>query len=56
LDLRERNAYKILIRKPVGRDHLGDTDVDGGNINMHVKGNKCEDVDCIHLAPDKVQW
>jgi hypothetical protein len=39
--------------KPKGKNHLGDLAVDGGIKKCTLKN---KDVDCIHLAHDRVQW
>lgn len=41
-------------KKPGGRDHLGDQDVD--NIKMDLKGAGYLGVDWIPLALDRIQW
>jgi hypothetical protein len=40
-----KNACKILVRKPEGRDHSKDLSVDGDN-------RRLGSVDCIHLAQE----
>jgi hypothetical protein len=47
-----RNAYKILVTKPVGRDHLEDLGID---IKMDLKGTR-EFTDWIHLTWCIDQW
>jgi hypothetical protein len=52
-----RNAHKILFNKldgkrPVRRPRHRWED----NIKMYLKETRCEDVDWIHLAQDRVQW
>jgi len=40
------NLYKSLVRKSVGRNH----------IIIEFKETEREDVGCMHLAQDSVQW
>jgi hypothetical protein len=42
-----RNVFKILVRKPEGKSHLGD--------QMVLTGTGCECVDWIPLTEDRVQ-
>jgi hypothetical protein len=51
---RDGNAYKILIRKLEGRDHLEDLDLYGKIMNL--KDTRWEGMDWIHLAQDRDKW
>jgi hypothetical protein len=49
-------AYKILGSKPEGTETLGRLKHNRweDNIKLDLKKIGCEDVDCIHLAQDRV--
>jgi hypothetical protein len=39
-----------------GSDHLGDLGINGKIILNWISKIKCDDVDWIHVAQDRVQW
>jgi hypothetical protein len=52
-----RNAYKILIGKPVGKSPLGRSRRRcENNIRLYLTETGWEVVDWMHLAQDKDQW
>jgi len=49
---KDKNAYKILVRKPEGRPrHRWEN-----NTKIDLKKTGCEDVDQIHPVQSRVQW
>jgi hypothetical protein len=50
-----RSAYKILVRKATGRDHLGNMGIDG-RIRLKLTLKQGMSVDWIQLAQDMVHW
>jgi hypothetical protein len=50
-----RNTYIILVRKPEGRDHLQDLDIDGRIISRHILRKLCVRVQttfiCLRTRP-----
>jgi hypothetical protein len=50
-----RNACKILVGKPEGRDHLEDLGVDGKTIRLDLRQIRWEGVDWMYLAQDRNQ-
>jgi hypothetical protein len=51
-----RKAYRILVRKPEGNDHLRDLYIDGRIPLKCFLKEQNEGVDWIHLAKKRVQW
>jgi len=52
-----RNAYKILVRRLVGKRHLGRPKCrQENNIRMTLTETGWEGVDWIYLAQDREQW
>jgi hypothetical protein len=52
-----RNAYNISVGKPEGKRPLGRPRCRWeDNIRMDLMEIGCENVDWMHLAPDKDQW
>jgi hypothetical protein len=49
-----KNAYKIVIGKPKGRDHLERCESMNGRMDLIEIG--CARMDWIHLPQDRVQW
>jgi hypothetical protein len=50
-----RNAYKILVRKPKGREYFIDLDIIEDKTEMGLGEVVCEDMDWIHLIWDSIQ-
>jgi hypothetical protein len=50
-----RNAYNILVQKPLGRTPFGRPTRRWMNIKIELKEMWCKDVDWIKLAKDRVQ-
>jgi hypothetical protein len=49
--------HKNLLENLKGRDRFGDIVIDGRmTLNNIFKEARCEGVDWIHLAQDRVQW
>jgi hypothetical protein len=54
---KKRKAYKVLMGKPEGKDHLEDEGVDGRMGSKWTLGRLAGgDVEWIHLAPDRDRW
>jgi hypothetical protein len=51
-----RNAYKILVGKLEGKNHLEDQGIDGKTVRTDLMKRGWEVVDWLHLAQDKEQW
>jgi hypothetical protein len=48
-----RSAYRILVAKPEGNNHVQDLGVDGDNIQTVLKETGWNGVNWIHLAQDR---
>jgi hypothetical protein len=51
-----RGAYRALVRKPEGRNHLEDPGVDGRIILKWIFERLGGGADCIDLAQDRDRW
>jgi hypothetical protein len=49
------NAYRILVGKSEGKDHLEDLDI-GGRIILEWISDRMGGIDWIDLAQDRDQW
>jgi hypothetical protein len=55
--IHEINAYKIYVEKSEGKRPLHRPRHRWeDNVKMSLKGIGCEDMDCIQVAKDRVQW
>jgi hypothetical protein len=52
----KRGAYRILVGRPEGRNHLGDRGVDGRIILRWIFKKWDGGMDCIELAQDRDRW
>jgi hypothetical protein len=50
-----RNAFKVLVRKSKGKNHVRELCIDKRILKCH-KLTGCDDVYWIHLAQDRGQW
>jgi hypothetical protein len=48
-----RDAYKILVGKPEGKDNLGDLRLDEV---LEIEGIGCERMDWMHVTQNRIQW
>jgi hypothetical protein len=51
-----RNAYRVLIGKPEGKNYLEDRRKWEDNIRMDLRETGWEGVEWMHLAQDNDQW
>jgi hypothetical protein len=51
-----RGAYRILVGKPEGRNHLEDPGVDGMTILKWISKKWDGDMDWIDMAQDRDRW
>jgi hypothetical protein len=52
-----RNLYRVLVRKPEGKNHLGEQGIDGRMGSKWTLGRLAGgDVEWIHLAQDRDRW
>jgi hypothetical protein len=51
-----RGAYRALVGKPEGRNHLKDPGVDGRIILKWIFERFCGGIDWIDLAQDRARW
>jgi hypothetical protein len=52
----KRGAYRILVGRPEGRHHLGDSGVDGSIILKWIFKKWDGGMDWIELAQDRDRW
>jgi hypothetical protein len=51
-----KGAYRILVGRPEGRNHLGDPGADGKIILKWIFNTRVGDMDWIELAQDRDRW
>jgi transposase InsO family protein len=51
-----RSAYRVLVGKPVEREHWEDPSVDGDNIKRDLQEVGCGGTDWIELAQHRDSW
>jgi hypothetical protein len=49
-------VYKIFVLQAEGERILGDCHRWKGNIKTNIIVLRCEGVDCVHLAQDRIKW
>ena len=51
-----RGIFRVLVKKPEGKRHLGDPGIDGDNIKIDLQEVGCGGMDWIELAQDRNRW